>query len=118
MPDEQKKMDPWQLITILIVLGTVLLGLYLTNLSIDARFDSLENIAASNADALELMAQRIGSKIEKLEEARAEDSAEPQGDAAAQEGNENAASEKEGKVAKKNAKKPAESEPAKPAEKK
>jgi hypothetical protein len=68
MSEEKKKMDLFQLIALVVIVGAVFAGLYYTNLMISARFDSLETAQAGNASTLETIIERLDRKVETLEQ--------------------------------------------------
>jgi hypothetical protein len=69
MSEQQNKMDPFQLVALVIIVGAVFLGLYYTNLSVGTRFDAMETSTAGNAATLEMIIERLDSKVESLEKA-------------------------------------------------
>ncbi len=62
MSEKPKKNDPWQLIAVILIVGSLFVGIYITNLNIEARFNSLEITVSGNAAALDLLTQNITAK--------------------------------------------------------
>lgn len=85
MSEDPKKMDLFQLIALIVIVGSVFLGLYYTNMLVSARFDSLETALAGNTTTLETLMERLDRKVKSLEEAAAAKADAPE-DAAADEG--------------------------------
>ena len=95
MTEKHKKSDPWGLIAILVIVGALFVGLYITNLNIDARFNSLEITVSANAAALDLLTRELLDKKADQKSQKAE-SAEPQTPAEASSAATNGGAEAEG----------------------
>lgn len=67
MSEDSRKMDLWQLVTILIVVLALFGGQYMVNQAIDSRLDSLEATVTGNGDALKASIDRIYNKLEAME---------------------------------------------------
>lgn len=67
MSEDSRKMDLWQLVTILIVVLALFGGQYMVNQAIDSRLDSLEATVTGNGDTLKTSIDRIYGKLEAME---------------------------------------------------
>ena len=102
MSEESGKLDPWRLVTMVVIVVAFFVGFYLLSGMIDARFDGLEGQLRSTTESLSNDIQANRALISGAEEATptpaaaeapAEDTEAPAEDEAAEEGGEEAAEE-------------------------
>ncbi len=75
MSEGKKKMDPYQLIALIVIVGSVFTGLYYTNMIMVTRFDTMEATLSSNASTLETVIKRLDEKVKSLEDSAAQSAA-------------------------------------------
>jgi len=89
MSEGKKKMDPFQLIALLVIVGSIFAGLYYTNMVMVTRLDGLETTVSGNSTALETIIERLDRKVDSLGQSarnatEANEVAPPEGESAAE----------------------------------
>ncbi len=66
MTDNKKKMEPWQLILILLAMGAFFGGVYFLNQAVDTKLTSLENTVSAKTDTLMKALDRLEAKTDRV----------------------------------------------------
>lgn len=83
MNEGKSKVQPWQLVLILILVLAFFGGLYVMNEAITTKLDNIAKAIDANGDLLKLAREGLGSKMDRLTPDRA--AAQPQEEAAEEE---------------------------------
>lgn len=92
MNEGKSKVQPWQLVLILILVLAFFGGLYVMNEAITTKLDNIAAAVEANGDMIKFAREGLGSKVDRLSSDKA---AEPDQEAAAQEGAEAEEGEKD-----------------------
>lgn len=71
MAESSKKMEPWQLILILILVVAFFGGLYLMNQAISSQLDSIETAIDIKTQSVKSSVDGLGAKVDRLSAAMA-----------------------------------------------
>jgi len=69
MSDDKRKMEPWQLIMILLLVVAFFGGIYFVNEAVSARLDGLDTALESRTNTLMLAIDRVDNKVESVKNA-------------------------------------------------